>query len=151
MQTPTTLAIAGIGFSEHEQHLLKSIFALCVSDNHTYTLVDVRSHDAIDIFIVNADDLTAIVQWKAYSLDKPDVPAIMVAEQPLADSQYPYLQRLHLQRPRYARQVLRVLEPVSSGLLESTPINAGGQNNGLCTKLGETLSLSRLWSAAHPS
>ncbi len=121
----STFTVIGIGFSEHEQRLLRSIFSLSSNRPRAYTLGRRESHTSADMLLVNGDDEQAVSEYNGYLVGRPDTPTVMVAKHPPEDLKYHYLRR-----PLIATRVYRCLDKVSVkdlSFTEDLRIGQGGE------------------------
>ena len=100
-----TFTVIGIGFSAHEQRILRSLFSLSSNRPRTYTLDSLDSHISADILLVNGDDEQAVNQCNGYLAGHHGTTTVMVAKHPPQDSKHHYLRR-----PLIATRVYRCLD-----------------------------------------
>lgn len=128
-----TYTIAMIGMAEAERNVLRNIFKL--SQYRAYSYVVAMPGEAIDIFVVDADDPQAIAEWrqtqgKSASTDtqnisqRPKIPTIMAAKEPPENSILYYIRR-----PFVASRVINVLDHVAVKELQSERARIIGVEN----------------------
>jgi twitching motility two-component system response regulator PilG len=120
MSDGKTFTVTVIGIPENERNVLKNIFKLSLYRAYTYTLVSVG--EPSQILMVDADDPSALAEWRALrddsvsqsSLSKPGaapapMPTVLVTKEAPANSTAYYIRR-----PFIATRVLGVLDQVAA-------------------------------------
>jgi two-component system cell cycle response regulator len=118
MSNKRIFAVAMIGIPERERHILANIFKLSSYRPRSYELIGNRSEELAEIVLVDADDPSALAEWRALRTAKLDrtrpsakalgrtaIPTVMVTKEKLSDSQ-----SYHIRRPFVATRVLSVLD-----------------------------------------
>lgn len=124
MSEKQTFLIAVIGIPDSERNVLKNIFKLSLYRTRTYTLVS--SNEPSHILIVDADDPTAMTQWRQHhgggrqassnpATAFPSIPAVMATREKLT-TEFPHC----IHRPFVATRVLGILDQVAA----QTPPNS---------------------------
>ena len=108
MSNNKSLSVAGIGFSEHDERILKSVMRLSTSRPRSYSLIDIDKQEVADILLVNGDNPDTLERWKAFSARRPEAPTVLVATAPPSNAQY-----YHVGRPIVASRLIRVLDQVT--------------------------------------
>ncbi|MDG4549230.1 MAG: response regulator [Candidatus Contendobacter sp.] len=114
MSDGKTFAVTVIGIPEQERNVLKNIFKLSLYRAYTYTLVSLDEPG--QILMVDADDPSAMAEWRALrgdganqsSSSKSPIPTVLVAKEAPASSTAHYIRR-----PFIATRVLGVLDQVA--------------------------------------
>lgn len=128
-----TYTITMIGMAEAERNVLRNILKL--SQYRMYSYIIAMPGEAIDIFVVDADDPQAIGEWrqkqgKPASSDaqnisqRPQIPTILVAKEPPQNSILYYIRR-----PFVASRVINVLDHVAVKELQSDRARIIGVEN----------------------
>jgi len=128
-----TYTITMIGMAEAERNVLRNILKL--SQYRMYSYIIAMPGEAIDIFVVDADDPQAIGEWrqkqgKPASSDaqnisqRPQIPTILVAKEPPQNSILYYIRR-----PFVASRVINVLDQVAVKELHSDRARIIGVEN----------------------
>lgn len=97
--------IALIGISAHEMRVLQTICLISRSRPQTYALQEDAASGTADIAIVDQDNPRALIAWKNFQANNPDLPAIMLTRHPGTD---PSL--CQLGRPLMATRLLKILD-----------------------------------------
>lgn len=112
-----TYTVAMIGMAEAERNVLRNILKL--SQYRAYSYVIAVPGEAIDIFVVDADDPQAMAEWRqkqgksalhdAQNISqRPQIPTILVAKEPPQNSILYYVRR-----PFVASRVINVFDHVT--------------------------------------
>ena len=112
------LPVAAVGFSDKELDALECIFQL----SERYRLLPLGSAELAAVALVNIDENDAVSYWKS-KLDRSDLTTVVVAEELDHYGNITYLPKRFVQRPRFAKQVLSVLDsvaPVDQAAIAST-------------------------------
>lgn len=128
-----TYTITMIGMADAERNVLRNILKL--SQYRMYSYIIAMPGEAIDIFVVDADDPQAIGEWrqkqgKPASSDaqnisqRPQIPTILVAKEPPQNSILYYIRR-----PFVASRVINVLDQVAVKELHSDRARIIGVEN----------------------
>ncbi|EDN67557.1 Response regulator consisting of a CheY-like receiver [Beggiatoa sp. PS] len=104
--------IGVFGLKPNEQNTLSSIFKLAASRNNKYAIVSATERETADIILVDADDASAMSEWKSFSVHQKK-PVIKVTKKVPATVNEG---EVYLRRPLILKRVLDTLEPVASGL-----------------------------------
>ena len=130
MSDGKTFAVAMIGIPDQERNVLKNIFKLSLYRAYTYTLISVE--EPSQILIVDADDPTALAEWRALrnkiAAQSPvgvaslRIPAVMVSRDPPANDAAHYLRR-----PFIATRVFGVLDQVAAQAPSAAPERVIGE------------------------
>ena len=116
MNNKRTFSVAAIGFTEHEERVIKSIMRLSISRSRSYTLIDISMQEPAEILLVNWENPDALVTWNAYRAERSEVPAILVAKVPPNGSQ-----DYHTSRPIVASRLIKTLDQVTIQELKFVP------------------------------
>lgn len=128
-ESSRVFAVAALGLPEPELRALKSICALSSGRARRYRLCDPARGEHPDVYVVDADEPEAVIQWKAIRR-RYEAPAILLT---LATSSLlgPYV----VGRPVLWSRMLTVLDEVTIRELKFTPalgtaaVDHSGQNS----------------------
>ncbi len=130
MSDGKTFAVAVIGIPEQERNVLKNIFKLSLYRAYTYTLISIDEPG--QILIVDADDPTALEEWRAWrnkvATQSPAgvaslrIPAVMVTRETSVNG------ATHcIRRPFIATRVFGVLDQVAAQAPGAVPERVIGE------------------------
>ena len=124
-------AVAVIGIPEHERNILKNIFKLSLYRAYTYKLISID--EPSQILIVDADDPTALAEWRTLRGDKgasqspagaapSRIPAVMVSKETSVNGA-----TYCIRRPFVATRVFGVLDQVAAQAPSAAPERVIGE------------------------
>lgn len=129
MSDGKTFAVVVIGIPEQERNVLRNIFKLSLYRAYTYTLVSVD--EPSQIMMVDADDPSALAEWRTLRGDggnqssrpKSPIPTVLVTkEAPTSSTAY------HIRRPFIATRVLGMLDQVAAQAPSAAPERVIGES-----------------------
>ena len=118
MRNKKVFTVILMGIPEREKRLLQSVFSLSMGRTPSFLLADPSSDTRPDIFMVDADNVTAMSEWKAAEHSRAAFPnaTVLVTAGESQDST-----RTYLRRPFVASRLLVLLEQVAAEKLNFAP------------------------------
>lgn len=103
-----------IGLNQKEVAIIQGMFELQPALKNRFVFGEPSSRDQVDMVFVNGDDLGAIDEWQALTLNRPEVIPVMVC----AEVRKKYKNLKTIKKPLAFRKFVEILDAVTSTEIE---------------------------------